>query len=240
MKEEIPRVVDAGFDMIIDLLDGISDAIDKNAEEMGRAGGRLATAIIKGMVKGIAGGASEIKDAAKEMAGNALKSAKSFLGINSPSKAFEEIGKNVNQGFAQGIDGYSNIVSTSVESMGAVAVDTMKTTLDHMYALASGSVDMTPVITPVLDLTQVQAQGKKMSTMLGTGTLTPTVSSQQASTISASTTATDSASVPETVQDKTPTVVFEQHNYSPKALDPIEIYRNTRNQISLAKEALNK
>lgn len=33
-------------------------------------------------------------------------------------------------------------------------------------------------------------------------------------------------------------IEFNQYNTSPKALSPVEIYRNTKSQISLAKEAL--
>jgi TP901 family phage tail tape measure protein len=59
--------------------------------------------IISGMVNGIEGGISRVTSAARHAASSALSAAKNFLGINSPSRAFAEIGDFSGQGFAQGL-----------------------------------------------------------------------------------------------------------------------------------------
>ncbi|HXI16394.1 MAG TPA: phage tail tape measure protein [Chloroflexota bacterium] len=63
----------------------------------------IGKAIIDGIGNGIAAGAGGLRAKAAEMATGALNAAKAALGIASPSKAFEEIGAFVAEGFALGI-----------------------------------------------------------------------------------------------------------------------------------------
>jgi len=99
------RIIDAGVKLIISFINGVAKAINANSAALGAAGGRLGVAIIQGMAKGILGGIGQITSAARSVAGSALSAAKNALGIHSPSKAFEEIGKYVIAGFRNGLDG---------------------------------------------------------------------------------------------------------------------------------------
>lgn len=119
----LPKIIDAGVKMIISFINGLSQAIDAHSAEMGEAGGRLAVAIVKGMAKGIEAGGGVIADAAKDLAKHALDSAKSFLGIKSPSKEFEKIGNYVNEGFVQGLTGNRDQVTAAFDHI----VDQIKT-----------------------------------------------------------------------------------------------------------------
>lgn len=105
IARNLPKIIQSGFDLIIKFIQGVRKAIDGNAETLGREGGKMAVAIIKGMVKGISAGIGEIKNAAMNVAKGALNAAKDFLGIHSPSKEFEKVGKFVNDGFRKGLDG---------------------------------------------------------------------------------------------------------------------------------------
>jgi tape measure domain-containing protein len=117
MGQQIPKVVDAGFKMIISTIQGVRKAVDANAETLGREGGKLAVAIIKGMVKGIGAGLGEIKNAAVNVAKGALNAAKNFLGIHSPSKEFEKVGRFVNDGFRKGLDGNKSQVYKAFDDL---------------------------------------------------------------------------------------------------------------------------
>jgi len=94
------------------------------------------------------------------------------------------------------------------------------------------------VITPVLDLSKVQKDAKTIGSVLGTKPIEADVSYSSAKTISGATTEARERVNAQVEQTQKPTVEFTQNNYSPKALSAIEIYRNTRNQLSLAKEAI--
>jgi uncharacterized coiled-coil DUF342 family protein len=104
IARNLPKIIDSGFKLIISFIQGLRKAIDANATTMGREGGKLAVALIKGMVKGIMAGAGEIIGAVKNLGSQALSGIKDVLGINSPSKEFEKVGKWVIAGFRQGLD----------------------------------------------------------------------------------------------------------------------------------------
>lgn len=113
----LPKIIDQGVQLIISFINGIAKAIDAHSAELGEAGGRLAVAIVKGMAKGLAAGGGVIADAAKDLAKHALDSAKSFLGIKSPSKEFEQIGIYVNQGLIKGLNGNREQVQSAFDHL---------------------------------------------------------------------------------------------------------------------------
>jgi hypothetical protein len=78
-----------------------------------------------------------------------------------------------------------------------------------------------------------------MGSLISTPTVVAGVSFDQASSISADTQSVPSETADATAQATPTTITFEQNNYSPEALSAVDIYRQTKNQISLAKEALN-
>lgn len=236
--DNAPKVANEAADTIIKFVNAAADAIDDHAEELGKAGGRLATSIIKGMVKGLAGGAGEIAGAAKDVAKGALNAAKDFLGIDSPSKEFAKVGQYSSEGFAIGLTTYSKVAEQAAADVGNTTLDTMKSTMAQIADVVSSDIDMTPVIAPVLDLTQVQQQAGRLNALLPSSSIQASVSSNQASTIAKSQEASSNTSTTGSDSVASSSVVFEQNIYSPKALDSIDVYRNTRNQLALAKEAL--
>ena len=79
--------------------------------------------IVRGIISGVENAAGGLFDSLKNLAGNALSSAKSFLGIGSPSKLFrDEVGRWIAHGVAQGVDDNTHVAVRSVRGMaGAVA-----------------------------------------------------------------------------------------------------------------------
>jgi len=111
------RVIDAGVKMIISFVNGVANAIRSNSAAMNAAGRNLGSAIIQGMVSGISGGIGAITSKAREIASSALSAAKSVLGIHSPSKEFEKVGKFVNDGFRKGLDGNKKQVTDAFNDL---------------------------------------------------------------------------------------------------------------------------
>jgi tape measure domain-containing protein len=107
---------------------------------------------------------------------------------------------------------------------------------DSMAAIESAQ----PVITPVLDLTQVAADASLVSDMIQKSPGMPaTFSIAQANTIAASTNAAQAAPAMEPTSATGEGIKFEQNIYAPEQLSTADIYKNTRNQITIAKEELN-
>jgi tape measure domain-containing protein len=234
-----PRIVQAGIDLIISYINGLARAIDRNSERLGRAGGRLAVAMVRGMANGITGAADEIQNAALDAAKAAWESVKDFFGIHSPSTLMRDsIGRYIPEGMALGIRDSSHMPVRAVEDMGRTALDTLRTTMSNVSDALEISGDMNPVISPVLDLSQLTQEANKMNSILATNPLEAGVSYDQASDISARARANQQVALEASQQPITQEIKFEQNNHSPKELSAVEIYRNTRNQLSLAKEAL--
>jgi tape measure domain-containing protein len=157
---------------------------------------------------------------------------KKKLKIKSPSQVFAEIGKFVMEGFAQGIVNSTKAVTDAAGNVADGAVSAMRSSLGGIPF--DDLLEMNPVITPVLDLTAVQAGAQQIGNLIPTPTVGTASFGQAAAISSAETTR---------VEDQVaalggPSFRFEQNNYSPDALTEVEIYRQTKNQLSLLKSAL--
>lgn len=115
--KNLPRITDAGVKMIISFVNGLANSIRSNTAPMQAAGRNLAMAIIDGMTGGLASGLSRVASMAKNVASSALNAAKNVLGINSPSKEFEKIGKFVNDGFRKGLDGNKGQIDKAFDDL---------------------------------------------------------------------------------------------------------------------------
>lgn len=83
----------------------------------------IGSSIVEGIISGVENAAGSLFSSLKNLASDALSSAKSFLGINSPSKLFaDHVGLGIAEGVAKGVDDNSHLAVRSVRSMaGAVA-----------------------------------------------------------------------------------------------------------------------
>lgn len=131
--------------------------------------------IAEGMAAGISSRISAVVSEASHMAQSASSAASKELRINSPSKVFMKIGASVTEGFAKGIHDTTYMSNEASEDMATLAVgsaeDALKNRTDQMFKsatasiaaayayineVASQSLDSAPVITPVLDMTNLQ------------------------------------------------------------------------------------
>jgi tape measure domain-containing protein len=229
----LPLLVQQGADMVIAVLNGIADTIRTRGPELRAAAWNLGTSLIDG----IFGGASDPKGQAKVigavqgLANNAITAARNALKSKSPSQVFMEIGKDMVEGWAIGVDDNVDTVSTSVMNMGK--------TIAGLGALVSSQLSdsLTPTITPVLDLTNVQRDASQINQLLQTSPLNMDSTYANAKNASAQVIANQLASL-EAASQSGDTFEFTQINQSPKALSTAEIYRNTNNQLSVAKGVL--
>ena len=78
----------------------------------------LGTNIIDGIAAGISAAAGSIASAARSAAQNALNSAKSLLGIHSPSRVFrDQVGAMIGKGMAEGISDSENAVNRAMAEL---------------------------------------------------------------------------------------------------------------------------
>lgn len=131
----LPRIIQAGTNLIISFINGVADAIRNNSSAMGEAGANLGSAIIEGMARGLAGGVGVIANKAKDVASSALNAAKDVLGIHSPSREFELLGKYVIQGFLKGLDGNKSQIDSAFVDLKKQIADLQKDELSRLASL---------------------------------------------------------------------------------------------------------
>lgn len=174
---------------------------------------------------------------------------KSALGINSPSKVMMEIGTQIGDGLGIGIYSTRRDIERASKSMSTAVtegfdVDPKELTNSITEALESiNDMDqMQPTITPVLDLSSVNAGAKGLNNLLRSADVSANVQGNfvSATGISQQQEAMAKALLEVSEANTQPReVTYEQNIYSPTALSTVDIYRSTRNQIALAKEELS-
>lgn len=191
-----------------------------------------------GLVKGLQNQQAAIEKQMDVIAAAMVKAIKKALKIKSPSRVFAEIGSYSAQGLAQGLQDSSGVVTKSVDGIASTAVATMQKSLANMAKMSLSAIDINPTITPVLDLTQVKKDAGSIGGIMSGASISTSGAYSNALSLSAAVrNGQDPGSV---ATDDTKPVSFVQNNYSPKALSNADIYRQTKNQISVAKGALSK
>ena len=229
---------DKALKLITALLNGLAEAIKTNTDPINAAALNLMSAIVDGMVKGVTGLADKLKNVGIDLAKKVFDAAMGFFNADSPSKLFMEVGGYVVDGLVIGINDGNKDVTKAGTNLAKTTVDSFtKATEGISYGLANIG-EFNPRITPVLDLSNVQKDAKSLTSMLGTNPLSASLSLSNAKVISAQTSQEGkTAEIP--VQATSGSVTFEQNIYAPTALNANDIYRNTRSQITLAKEELS-
>ena len=158
-----------------DVKTAVTGVIDRAKQACSRCGTALVQAgrdLIEGLKKGIKEKALSVYNAAKETVTKAINAAKSALKINSPSKVFIEIGRFVDQGFIIGLEKYSKNVNKSATNLAEGVVSNIQNPLTRMSSIINGNIDANPTITPVLDLSNVERNSRRIGDLVsGNGTL---------------------------------------------------------------------
>lgn len=231
------RLLTAGWNLIIGLINSITLSVTANMPQLREAGAKLAFAIVDGMTMGLASKAKSVWDAGWNLGKRAIEGGMEAVGAKSPSREAMKIGGYIGQGLALGMDQDK----TAVESA-KVAAQKVLNAINESVASATHSLEgmseFSPTITPVIDLSEVKRGMAQMNSTMKTPVVDAEVSFNQASVLAVADRQRlipddKPAPAPETKEIK-----FEQNNYSPTALSTSELYRQTRSQISLAKEEL--
>jgi TP901 family phage tail tape measure protein len=74
--------------------------------------------IVQGIINGIGGAAGGLFSSLQNLASGALSAAKSFLGINSPSRVFaDHVGRAIPEGIAKGINDHAHMARSAVQGL---------------------------------------------------------------------------------------------------------------------------
>lgn len=127
--------------------------------------------MINGLASGIRSGISAAKNAISSGISSVVSKAKSILKINSPSKVFMAMGGSINEGLALGIRRYAKQSVKSTENLTNKVISTAKKPLSQLSALLSSDIDSNPVITPVMDLSNIENGANRLNNLLSNRTM---------------------------------------------------------------------
>ena len=102
------------------------------------------------------------------MAKAALEKARQVLKVSSPSREAYKIGDFFGQGFAKGISDYSSTVGDTAASMANEARKGLARAVNAINSMVADDMNATPVIRPVLDLSEIQNGASSISGLLNT------------------------------------------------------------------------
>lgn len=145
----------------------------------------LGVGVVDGMISGIKTEAVNLATASAKMATDALEAAKFAIGAHSPSVEFAKLGMYADQGFALGLNNFTSVVKTSAVGVGNVAISALQSTISRISDMVNGSLDVTPTIRPVLDLTNIENGGKQLNSIFGSKGLNVSASQLKVASISA-------------------------------------------------------
>ena len=181
IKGGVTGFLEGGKELLTGLIDGIkakwpaiktavSNTIEKAKEGFANMGSKLLQAgkdLIQGFVNGIASSAVSVYNKAKEVASGAVEAVTNFLGINSPSRVFKEIGRYTVEGMAVGLDKYAYMAENSASAIAEGVLNNVKDPLSNVSKILNDDIDANPKITPVVDLTNVKNGARLLNGMLG-------------------------------------------------------------------------
>ena len=226
---------------------GVKQANDLNSQ-MNKAAGSLSTTSSKQLYQAAVDSAQGIVDGLKKQQKNIekqmdkiadamVKAIKKKLGIHSPSKVFDkEVGQMSGKGVSNGLVASIKEVVKSSTAVGDAAVAAMAKSLSKINDVVNDNMNLSPTITPVLDTTSIGTGVNKITRMLSGQTLNVGSNSLVASRIGMP----YDQKTTQPITTQTPAISLVQNNYSPKALSRLEIYRDTRSQLSTLKGALSR
>ena len=172
-------------------------------QAMGEMGGEMATVATEGgglitVLQAVAGGIGEIGTAVAAFVAEFwpyILAALVIIGVlagiaalfNKKNKDAAEAGKDYDKNFSEGITDGKDTVKEAIRDMTDDATDTMASAIFDLHKTADDAFDLTPSITPIVDLSDMESSAQAMDEVFGTYDMTGDVSRKLAAQVDAQT-----------------------------------------------------
>lgn len=237
----IDELIASGVEGVTEL-NTLAERLDWAATDLGNsASSSLYDAgvdIARGLLMGLEAEEAALRKQMENLADMMVNAIKQRLGISSPSKEFIKLGRFIDDGLVKGLSDGAKKVKNMTDDIGDDVIETMRKTIDDIYDTILSDMDMNPVITPILDLSEVQRNAGLIGDMINPGDNLDIRRNYQ----TASQTSRDRAAVDSADSGRPPVaetnVNYNQTITSPKAVSQAETYRQTKNLLSIKKREL--
>lgn len=189
--------------------------------------------LARGLINGMDSMARQVANTAWNMGHNAAVNVKRGAVVKSPSRFTRQVGRFIDEGLILGMkDNLSGITSTA-NMIGSKSVNEIKNAMSALNNITIDSLDINPVVTPVMDLSGFKEQAKLANSLLDTKMdfVPRPVALSSISTLPNNPQNGNALYGDLMPQQVVRNYTFNQTNNSPKALDRYTIYRDTRTQF---------
>ena len=198
--------------------------------------------IAEGIAEGITDGSSSVNNAAELMCVGVDNTIRSYFGIASPSKLMAKIGGYLVSGLTGGFKNKFSDVKNTIELLGSTIENSVR-------SLSDNDLEIHPRIVPVVDSTEALNKLALLNSDYAARSSASVLSRVEMVSSKIGQNGIDSSqyalknsidALSNTIDNLGPDAFgyhFNQYNSSPKALNNSEIYRRTKNQLSLAKKS---
>lgn len=218
----------AATEAVSGIMSSIVSELNSHGQEIYDAGWYLAD----GLANGIRANQNKVVSAADAIAKAAMEASKARLQIKSPSRVMHEQGMYVSLGLANGMLAFKDKVIAASSDVASDAVSSMESNLSALNG-KSYKPNISPVITGKMDglfgslrLGTSMRLNAEVNAMSKDGSMIVNSINNLRSDMDKYTTA---------LMEADTSININQTNLSPKALDPSDVYRNTKNAMSIAR-----
>ena len=178
-------LLDKGRQLITGLVNGIRGKISAvgnairsaiNAAKSAASGAANALVsagrnLINGLASGIKSGITAAKNAISSGISSVVSKAKAILKIHSPSRVFMEIGRYTVLGLAKGLTKYASVANKPAEGLAQSVINSTNKALNMASKVLNSDMDVNPVISPVLDLSNIENGASRLNNLLSNRTM---------------------------------------------------------------------
>ena len=125
----------------------------------------IGTNIMRGLIDGIASKEGDLKTKVESIANTITGKLQKALQIHSPSRIMARLGGFVTEGLAIGIEGNTELVANASENLANTAISGLKDAIKAATNLTDLGIDLNPTITPVLDLSNIEAGSTQLNNL---------------------------------------------------------------------------
>lgn len=232
MDSALPHAVNAGRNAASSFLSGLNQMYGQIVQTGSQAG--------QGYINGVNQHINAALNAGRALGNATTTGSRQALNEKSPSKEMYEIGDYAGEGFVNAIIDWIKPAAIAGSNLGRSTVRTLGDAIKTAIGVVNSDMEnFNPVITPLVDTTSAEASANLISQMFNDAVSLNTTGAEITNGTMNIAAAKIDQIEPGSSVGTTNNFQFIQNNTSPKALDRYEIYRQTRNQISLMKEVVN-
>lgn len=158
LRNNSQGLYDAIKNLLSSIVDTIVTVVKQGIPELVNLGGEL----LDGIIDGIGSGLTALKNKAGEICTTIADKVTGFFGISSPSKLTTSYGEFISQGLINGIGSKEKEATRVVDKFGNSVTGGLRKAMSDVNGYLDGDLDLNPVITPVLDLDEVDKGTKQL------------------------------------------------------------------------------